>query len=155
MSQPNPNPAPSKEPYKPQASADTYIVGCKLPHGLHLELFAPDGKVIEAHKINGNNSRRIIGGYGLTDGIPRGFMDEWLERNANHPAVLNQSIFIHTNAKSAESAAKERRKERTGLEALDPIGEAKKRGLVLDSDAERDYRKQQAENPDRNRQIQE
>lgn len=140
---------------KPRASGGTYIVGCKLPHGLKLELFKEDGTVAEAYTINGNNASRIVGGYGLTGGIPRDFMDEWLKRNEKHAAVRNQSIFIHTDTKSAEAAAKERREVRTGIEAIDPVANAKQHKLDVDSEAVKAYEKAKAENPVRNRQVQE
>lgn len=140
---------------KPEASSDTYIIGCKLPHGLKLELFNKDNTVKEAHTLKGNNAARIIGGYGLTDGVPRAFFDEWLRRNAKHPAVLNQSIFMHTDLASAQDAAKERREVRSGLEAIDPIANAKKHSLEVDPDAVKNYERQKAENPVRDRQLQE
>lgn len=135
----------------PEASPTTCVVGCKLPHGLKLELRNESG-VVQAHTLKGANDTRIVGGYGLTDGIPTSFMTTWLERNAKHPAVVNGAIFMHDSVRGAESCAREFRELRTGIEAIDPIADARAKGLEIDKDAAAKYRKQQAENPHRNRQ---
>lgn len=137
---------------KPEASPTTCIVGCKLPHGLTLELRTDDGKVVGKHTLKGSNAARIVGGYGLTEGVPIAFMEEWLKRNADHSAVKAGSVFIHTNTRGAEARAKEGRNIRTGLEAIDPILDARAKGLTVDREAETLYRRQMAENPMRNRQ---
>lgn len=141
-----------------EASAATCIVGCKLPHGLVLEIRANDGARI-VHTLNGTNAARIVGangagvGYGLTDGIPTEFMTEWLKRNARHPAVVNGAIFMHTSAKGAEARAREGAKITTGIEPIDPILDARAKGLTVDREAETAYRRQIAVNPERGRQI--
>lgn len=136
------------------SSPTTCIVGCKLPHGLHLELKDNRGRTIR-HTLNGMNNAKIIGGYGLTDNIPTEFMQEWLRMNSEHPAVVNGSIFMHNDTNGAVSRAKEGREIRTGLEAINPLDEAtrKRFSIVMDKKGEADYRKQVAENPVRNRQI--
>lgn len=137
-------------------NTDTVIVGCKLPNGLHLDLRNNEGEVIR-HTIAGANAARIVGGYGLTPGVPAEFMAKWFEVNARHPAVVNKSIFIHSQASSARSIAKEHEKLETGLQPLDPVkldmlnnenGEIDKKELAK-------FRQAQAENPRAGRQIQE
>lgn len=143
-------------PPKLNASATTCIVGCKLPHGLVCQIFSDDLKsVVESHTIKGMNDVRIVGGYGLTEGIPTEFMTEWLKRNKSHPAVANGSIFIHTSVQGAQARAKEGREIRSGLEAIDPMNrkDSRRHGIVNDKESDAAYRKQVAENPERNRQI--
>lgn len=155
MSTPNPTQQPPR-PVSLDASATTCIVGCKTPHGLVAQLFSDDGKsVVKSFTIKGMNSARIVGGYGLTDGVPTDFMVEWLKRNAEHPAVKNGSVFIHTSVRGAEARAREGREIRTGLETIDPMRDSRKHGLVVDKESEAAYRKQVAENPMRDRQVQE
>lgn len=143
---------------KPEASATTCIVGCKLPHGLILTLIANDGAKI-SHELKGTNANRIIGvnssgvGFALTDGIPTDFMVEWLKRNEKHLAVQNGSIFMHNTEKGAMSIARERAKVRTGIEPINPMEDSRAAGLEVDKEAEKIYRKQMAENPVRNRQV--
>lgn len=149
---PPPNPPPVR------TSATTCIVGCKLPHGLQCQIFSDDGKrVVASYTIKGMNDARIVGGYGLTEGIPAEFMADWLKRNENHPAVKNGSIFMHTDVRSAERRAKDGRELRTGIEPIDPLStkETRKHGIVNDKESETAYRRQVAENPVRNRQIME
>jgi hypothetical protein len=137
---------------KSEGSATTCVVGCKLPHGLHLELKNNDGEVVR-FSVKGMNSVRIVGGYGLTDGIPTEFMERWLKKNAKHPAVIGQSIFMHRDGRSAESRAKEGRGIRTGIEPIHPLEDAKRFKIAVDKEAEKAYRQQVAENPVRERQI--
>lgn len=133
----------------------TVTVGCKLPHGLILDLKV--GGELVRHTLKGANAARIIGGYGITENIPADFMEQWLKKNAKHPAVANGSIFLHNDTKSAESIARERREIDTGLGAIDPI----KSGMLRGEDGKDDtaalanYNKLKRENPARNAQIQE
>lgn len=135
------------------ASDKTVTVGCKLPHGLILELKNNDGDPVR-YTLKGANSSRIVGGHGLTEGIDAEFMSQWFKRHARHPAVVNNMIFLHSNPKAAASIAKERRDLVTGFEAIDPL----KKGMMEDEKGEVDkgalkkYEQQKAENPDRNRQ---
>lgn len=146
-----PNPTPPTQP--PQASATTCIVGCKLPHGLHMQLRDPRTKtVVEAHVAKGNNAARIVGGYGLTEAIPTEFMSKWLKQNENHPAVVNGSIFVSDTGRNAEARAREGRELKTGIEALDPIAHAKKFKLEPDAEAVKAYNLQKLQNPVRDRQ---
>lgn len=135
---------------KPEGSATTCVVGCKLPHGLHLDLKGKDGTV--RFTLKGNNASRIVGGYGLTENIPTDFMTEWLKRNKDHPAVKAGAVFMHTDGASAEARAKEGRSNTTGFEAIDPIAEAKRKRIDMDPEAAKLYEQQKAENPARNRQ---
>lgn len=136
-----------------QAGATTCIVGCKLPHGLHCQLKKKDGSVIWSQVLKGNNASRIVGGYGLTDGVETDMMMEWLKRNADHPAVKNRSVFMHDSVAGAEAVAKEHRAVKTGIEPIDPIEHAKKFKLDPDAEAVAAYNTQKRDNPVRNRQI--
>jgi hypothetical protein len=136
--------------------ASRVIVGCKLPNGLHLDLKDKSGEVRRV-TINGANSARIVGGYGLTHDVDAEFMTDWFKRNHKHPAVLNRSIFIHAEEASARAIAKEQAEVTTGLQAIDPV----KAGMLNNENDEVDkkelkkFREMQAKNPDRNRQIEE
>ena len=144
----------------PKIERATCVVGCKLPHGLIMRLFTKpvkEGekpKEIARHTVKGMNDARIVGGYGLTEGVPTEFMMKWLEDNAKHPAVVNRSIFIQSDMKNAEAAAKDGREIHTGLEAINPLhsGTQKRFKIDMDKEGEAAYRKQLAENPVRNRQ---
>lgn len=133
--------------------SEVVIVGCKLPHGLILELKRPNGDV-ERVTIAGMNNKRIVGGYGLTPNVPKEFWDTWLKKNHRHAAISNGTLFIHTDGKSAESMAKERRDVTSGFEAIDPLKNGMLKGPdgQVDEEAAKVYRQQMNENPDRNRQ---
>ncbi len=92
----------------------TVTVGCKLPHGLHLDI---NGKRVT---VNGVNSTEIIGGYGMTKDVDKEFFDAWMALNREHPAVKNELIFSDVQTSSAHAKAVERKDEKTGFEAIDP-----------------------------------
>lgn len=133
-----------------QNSTETIVLGCKLPHGIILELPNRKGK---RYTLRGTNAARIVGGYGITPGIPKSFWDEWLTLNGDHPAVRNGSVFPEKNVERAEAKAKEMRRVRTGLEPIDPLKPPK--GIVVDDKGKAELAKQRAENPDRNKQQRE
>ena len=87
-------------------------VGCKLPHGLVAE---HKGVTVT---LNGLNSSRILGGFGLTD-VDDAFAKAWFEAEKNTAIVKNGVVFLVENEAKAKGAAAERSKERTGLEPLD------------------------------------
>jgi hypothetical protein len=88
-------------------------VGCRFPNGLILTV----GKVDVA--LNGSNSSTVIGGHGLTE-VDAGFWNAWLERNKGLSFVRNGKVFAHEKAKNTKAEAKEKAKEKSGLEPLDP-----------------------------------
>ena len=88
-------------------------VGCKLPNGIILEL--GEKKVV----LKGLNSSELIGGHGITEGVDKEFMDAWLLAHKHLKFVKEGFIFCHENAKNLAAEAKDRRKEKTGLEPLD------------------------------------
>lgn len=146
----------------PEGSATTCVVGCRLPHGLVLQLRMKNGRpdargtfepLGRRFTVKGANDSRIVGGAGFTENVPTEFMVEWLKQNAEHPAVVNRNIFMHTDGKSVEAVARETKGQTTGLEAIDPIESARKYGLAVDPESVAAYQRQKAENPERNRQL--
>lgn len=108
-------------------STDTVTVGCKLPHGLHLDIYNADAKtpeeratVIARHTINGQNSQEIVGGHGITLGVPKAHFEQWMALNKNSAAVRNGLIFAHENAQSAVREAQEKKDTKSGFEGIDP-----------------------------------
>ena len=103
----------------PVTGTDTVTVGCKLPHGLHLDI-VKIGEPVDRHTINGSNSSRIVGGYGITEGVPRAFWERWLEQSKALAMVKNGLIFAHAEAASVISKAKDGAAEINGFERIDP-----------------------------------
>ncbi|WP_241364100.1 hypothetical protein [Klebsiella pneumoniae] len=90
------------------------VVGCKLPCGLTI---SHKGKSIE---LKGARDSRILNGYGLTENVDEDFFNAWLEKYKNLEVVKKELIFSYSDLSSAQDAASERIKEKTGLEGLDP-----------------------------------
>jgi hypothetical protein len=88
-------------------------VACKLPNGLILKV----GNT--AVTLNGANSSRIVGGYGLTT-VDKDFYEAWAEKFASFQPLQNDLIFVQDTANKAEAQAKEQSDVRSGLEPLNP-----------------------------------
>lgn len=108
------------------------IVGCKLPNGLLAELGQRGDSRYQAVRLNGTNTARVIGGYGLTEGVPTDFITEWLNKHQDLDFVKKGLVFIHGDNASAEAQAKEMSAVKNGLEPLDPMKPG--RGVEADLD---------------------
>lgn len=86
-------------------------VACKLPHGIVLKV---GGKSVT---LNGANSSRIIGGYGLTS-VDKDFYDAWKAEYASYAPLKNGLIFAQDSANKAEGQATEQAGIKSGLEPL-------------------------------------
>lgn len=117
------------------------IVGCKLPHGLRIQL----GNAF--YDLKGRNASRIIGGYGLTTGVPTDAFAKWLEDHKDFKYVRNGLVFMQGDMASARAQARDGNSVRSGLEPIDPMAKD-----ITPEDAKK-LAQQRAENPDRNRQI--
>jgi hypothetical protein len=91
----------------------TVTVGCKLPHGLIIDV---EGKKV---KLNGANTSLVIGGYGLTP-VEKDFFDAWLKLSANTVVVKRGLIFAQETQTKARDQAKEQAEVKSGLEGLNP-----------------------------------
>jgi hypothetical protein len=100
-------------------STATVTVGCKLPHGLILDLTEP-GKPQRRYRIRGKNSATVIGGYGITEGVPRDLWEEWVKRHAALDIVRKEFVFALADTASTRDKAKERAELKTGFEEIDP-----------------------------------
>jgi hypothetical protein len=96
------------------AQSQTVTVGCKLPHGLHLDL---SGKRVT---LVGANSSSLIGGHGITEGVDKEFFERWMKTFRDSAFVKNGLIFAHDNANNTKAEAKEKADNETGFEGLDP-----------------------------------
>lgn len=88
-------------------------VGCKLPAGV---IIKSGNKSVQ---LNGANSARVIGGYGLTQ-VDKDFFESWKKEYANYGPLKNGLIFDQASQSSAESQAKEQSVVKSGLEPLNP-----------------------------------
>lgn len=117
----------------------TVSVGCKLPHGLHLQVFTPGkaasngvpeqpakpiGKRVTIKGANANFSDTILtipaGSFGITENVDKDFMERWLKDNRDMEAVKNGQIFIHDKTVTVAAEGKAKREQVTGFEGLNP-----------------------------------
>jgi hypothetical protein len=134
---------------KSPASAGSVYVGCKLPHGLRLQLTREVEQIEsvpgqgqrtfkihrripnEVHVLKGialgkgeRPNYPIVGGASITK-VPAAFWEKWLEQNKTHPAILNNLVFAQATSESIRDQARELRKEKSGFEPIDPDPKAK------------------------------
>lgn len=132
-------------PVTAQATGTEVVtVACKLPHGLICRLHRKSERPVEvlgggirmvveweatgdeftingnAHPYNEAPKVPLSHGFALTHGVRKDFWDAWLEQNKRHPAVLNGLIFAHERESKTIDEAREKTKQRTGLERIDP-----------------------------------
>ena len=140
-------------------SSKTVSVGCKLPNGHILQLFAPHKEVevgpggqsrtIEVHRPTGEQVRLngcatpvggpqpkylILGGYGITPNVPADFMEKWMEANKDSLLVKNKLIYVAPTRDAAEAKAEEMADIKSGLEPLDPSFSTDKKGNITPAD---------------------
>ncbi|MEX3614242.1 MAG: hypothetical protein VB141_10935 [Burkholderia gladioli] len=91
----------------------TVSVGCKLPHGLIIQI--PGSKPI---RLNGANSSILAHGHGVTDGVDKSFFEKWKELYKDFLPLKQGLIFSHDRADAVAAEASEKVKNRTGFEGL-------------------------------------
>lgn len=94
-------------------------VGCKLPNGLVIE--KGEKKVV----LKGANTSELIGGHGITEGVDKDFFEAWLADHKDLDFVKGGFVFAHEKSQNASAEAKDRSKNKTGLEPLDPTDKPK------------------------------
>lgn len=112
---------PVKQVKQSAVSGEAVLVGCKLPHGIVLEIGRPGDDKYSRVELAGANSSAIAGGYGITR-VSAAFMKEWManKSNAKLSFITKGFVFYHSQRESVESYFDGIKTERTGLERLDP-----------------------------------
>ncbi len=143
----------------PATSGETVTIGCKWPNGFVMRLYDFEeveinvqGRIYKENQaalnpeypeytLNGFSidlgamaggiapGHEIVGGYGLTHGIPRDFAEAWFEQNKLAPFVKNGIVFMQGNEQRARAHAKEYRGLQSGVQPLDPSNPAERAGL--------------------------
>ena len=124
-------------------SSKVVWVGCKLPHGMRLQLFS---RPVERENLNSplsfqpppvkseivlKGANSLVNDYSIRGlsplrhefaltAVPKDFWDAWIAEHADHDALRNGFIFVVDRERDVKGAAAERVDERTGLEPLNP-----------------------------------
>lgn len=116
-------------------SAAVLTIGCKLPNGLICELGKYGEDNYQRVELKGANDANIIGGYGLTHGVPTAFWNAWIKVHERFPFVLKGLVFAERDVASARDQAADFAEKRTGMERLNPADVAKVApGAEMDAD---------------------
>lgn len=102
------------------SNGNTVVVGCKLPNGLIIEVGSPGADGYWRQQLKGSNDSRVIGGFGITEGVDEANFATWLKKHAFMPAVKNSLIFVHSTVESARDIALERKDVKHGFEPMNP-----------------------------------
>lgn len=92
---------------------NTVVMGCKLPMGLHI------GVGTKHAKLNGSNTSRIAGGYGLTD-VDKELAEQWMKIHEKTGTVAAGLVFVQSTESNATAQAKDQADVKSGMEQLDP-----------------------------------
>lgn len=98
----------------------TVTVACKLPNGIVLDI--PGAPPVT---LRGANHPEAIADHGLTE-VPVDFWEAWTKLYPDFQPLTKEMIFAQSTERNAESKAKERKEEKSGLEGLDPKAPGKK-----------------------------
>lgn len=113
----------SNDPVKKQVqlpvSGATITVGCKLPHGLKLEIGLPTDEGYAFVILAGANTSRVINGWGVTK-VNRDFWNKWLSTHKNAPYIKSGAVFAHEDDSSVRDSCEVSPGPATGFERLDP-----------------------------------
>lgn len=93
------------------------IIGCRLPHGLTL---TNPLKPSETVTLNGANKAVVLGSDCGTTEVDADFWSVWKTAHKDFPALRSGALFEAKSAEGATAAARERKKEKTGFEAMPP-----------------------------------
>lgn len=101
----------------------TVTVGCKLPHGLVLQLQGNKQRVTlrgaNSNTVVGVDGKVVRGSCGYTQ-VDSDFATAWLKAYAQTTMVSKGLIFIEKSQKDAAAHAAELEPEKTGFEPVDP-----------------------------------
>lgn len=118
------------------------FVGCRLPHGLNMQLTRPmelkenilgggvnkfvinkrvGGEHYKLHGVALEPGERpkfvLVNGAAITK-IPAKFWNDWLEQNSESDIVKNRLVFATGTEASTRDIARELKKEKTGFEPI-------------------------------------
>ena len=102
-------------------------VGCRLPTGLILRLFGENMVEVGSVELKGQNADMNGALFikpthcGYTE-VDKDFWDKWVAQNADFAPYASGAIFAEATESKARGAAKERVKEKTGLEGVSTDG---------------------------------
>lgn len=100
-------------------STSTVIVYCKLPNGFLMELGERGESSYQAIGLKGINHMQVKGAtYGVTEGVPEAFFNEWVKKVAKFKIIKNGLIFKAANLADGKAMAAELKGQVTGLEPL-------------------------------------
>jgi hypothetical protein len=149
MSEQSTESRPNSSPSPRITTGKTVTIGCKMPTGLVLrvdemvdateQVFGGGARQIKvarqvgspvilngcavniADLTSGRAVGQVVGGFGITTGVPKDFWDKWLEQHKDDPLVVKGIVFDAKNDATAHSMARERTPStRSGLEPMDP-----------------------------------
>lgn len=111
--------------------AETILVGCKLPHGLNLDLRDAQGNITARVKLPGNSGFTLpnpdrkfknpttVYGDTFTE-VEKDHWDAWLKKHKTHPAVVNGAIYAASQQEDAIVQARNHEDENVGFNKIDP-----------------------------------
>lgn len=122
----DPEAADRDEDGRPKADAPisttgpTVTVGCKLLHGLILKLPITVDPSQRQIVLKGANQSNVIGGFGITRGVPQDFWETWIALNKGFKPLVLGLLFADSRESAAVGEAKDRKSLKHGQYRLNP-----------------------------------
>lgn len=102
------------------------VVGCKLPHGLHLDRHDKQGNILQRFTLKGYNSAPrgqngevIVGSYGITKDVPKDLFESWKAEHKDAAYIRNELVFAHGDTDSVQDHGDDLKSHKSGFEGLD------------------------------------
>jgi hypothetical protein len=119
---------------------ETVFVACRLPNGLVCDVYDPPGAAggpvgprrgsftlrgsADARRLDSNfatndGAQHVVANHGITE-VDKDLWTLWAVQSKDAPYLKSGAIFMMPKLADTQAAAKERAKEKTGLEPMDP-----------------------------------
>jgi hypothetical protein len=148
---------------KPTNAGAKVTVYCKLPTGLRIRNFVM--VEVTEHRLGGGTNtfkqadqrgedillwgnifrigdpmtHRIVGDYGVTEGVNKESWDNWLEANKDTPMVKNGLVFAAEKRDFGDGEANDRRDTLSGLERMQKDGDPRAPKAVANMSGVKDF----------------
>jgi hypothetical protein len=106
--------------------AETVVVYCKIPNGLHLTVKDAAGLDVTirvngpANRVGESPSCVIVAGFASTT-IPKDHWDAWAKSHSGYEPFKKGHIFATGKPENGAAQAKDNRLNLTGLEPINPL----------------------------------
>lgn len=132
----------SRKPADVKRSAEYVNVACRIPQGLRVIVPGGDGRTAVDQFLHGAASAHAIAGHGMTT-VKTETWNAIVDFYKDHPGARwlhNESVFVSSDAASAQDKAEDRKTLDVGYNPIDPNNpnERARTGVTIQVEGEKD-----------------